>query len=89
MEIEVEPLINGDMSMLQQYTERDYDNNKMSSPYHTVLHGAQGFIFRVAYKPDGVSIQDLLAKFWPTCGARTAVPRGSSRRLARCHSCLL
>eukprot|EP00966_Prymnesium_polylepis_P332913 7388389-Prymnesium_polylepis.1 len=46
VEIDMDFIVSGDMSMLMQLCMRAYNNEKASSPYHTVLHKETGKIIR-------------------------------------------
>lgn len=60
-------MVNGDMKLLQQLTDRDYNLEKMSSPYHTTLHKNQKFVARPVLLECGKSIQDVIDASWPNC----------------------
>eukprot|EP00966_Prymnesium_polylepis_P050739 1175079-Prymnesium_polylepis.1 len=74
VEIEIEPVITGDNSMMQHLTvrrrpsrtcaDRHYINSRKSSPYHNVLHGDTGKIGKVAVRKRNESLRSMVTAQW-------------------------
>lgn len=89
VEIEIDFMVAGDLSMQMQLMNRHWRNESLSSPRHDVLHGDTGKIFMLHLLPSNMSLADECLARWPNCAAMHDVTRMGNDSTLDIHDLLL
>ena len=73
VEIEIEPVVTGDMSMLMYLIGRDYMLEKKSSPYHDILHKNTGKLLAPVARAPKEALKAMVQARWPNCKEMLAI----------------